>query len=108
MTKIQEFYSEIDPVHAELFNATSVDQVGLSSLGLFALRWQQFLSSAAVVAIVNSVVGGVFIALTVAYLLQPPSLIPMAVGAAAAVLIALAFLRHQWVIWMHVKKSLPM
>ena len=108
MSKIQKIYSEIDPLHADLFNATSVDQVGLSSMGLFKLWWQQFLSSAAVVAIVNSVVGGVFIALSLAYLLQPPELIPVGVGAAAAILIALGFLRHQWMTWMHVAKLLPM
>ncbi|TMC83761.1 MAG: hypothetical protein E6J06_08345 [Chloroflexi bacterium] len=107
MSKIQRFYSEIDPVHADLFQDTSVDHVGLARLGMFALRWQQFLSAAAVVAIINSVVGGVFIALTVAYLLQPPSLVALGVGAGAAVLIALAFLRHQWATWMHVAKALP-
>ena len=108
MSKIQRFYSEIDPAHADLFQDTSVDHVGLARLGMFALRWQQFLSAAAVVAIINSVVGGVFIALTVAYLLQPPSLVALGVGAAAAVLVALAFLRHQWATWMHVAKALPM
>jgi hypothetical protein len=107
MTRIQRFYSEIDPSHADLFQDTSVDHVGLARLGMFALRWQQFLSGAAVVAIVNSVVGGVFIGLTLAYLLQPPSLIALGIGAAAAVVIALAFLRHQWATWMHVAKALP-
>ena len=108
MSKIQRFYGDIDPPHADLFQDTSVDEVGLARLGLFALWWQQFLSSAAVVAIVNSVVGGVFIGLTIAYLLQPLSLIGVAVGVVAALLIALAFLRHQWVTWMHVAKVLPM
>jgi len=108
MSEIQRFYSEIDPAHADLFRDTSVDHVGLARLGMFALRWQQFLSAAAVVAIINSVVGGVFIGLSVAYVLQPPSLMALGIGAAAAVLIALSFLRHQWATWMHVAKALPM
>ena len=108
MSKIQKFYSEIEPARAELFHASSVDQVGLTRLGLFALWWQQFLSAAATIAIVNSVVAGVFIAFTVAYLLQPPQLAAILVGAAAALLIGLAFLRHQWATWMHVAKALPM
>ena len=108
MSEIQRFYSEIDPAHADLFRDTSVDHVGLARLGMFALRWQQFLSAAAVVAIINSVVGGVFIGLSVAYVLQPPSLIALGIGAAAAVLIALSFLRHQWATWMHFAKALPM
>src|SRR6266567_1728092 len=64
ISKIRALYSEIDPAHASFFHASAVDQVGLRQLGLFRLRWQQFLSAAATVAIVNSVVGGVFFALT--------------------------------------------
>jgi len=108
MSKIQQYFGDIDPAHADLFHASSVDQVGLSSLGLFRLWWQQFLSSAAVVAIVNSVVAGAFIALVVAYLIDPPSWGSIGVGAVAALVIALSFLRHQWATWMHVAKALPM
>ena len=107
MSQIQQFFSEIDPTHADLFNKSAVDQVGLGSLGLFRLRWQQFLSAAAVVAIINSVVGGVFIALTVTRILDTPSLLAAAIAVVAAVAIAVAFLRHQWVTWMHVAKALP-
>src|SRR5207302_1842283 len=46
--------------------------------------------------------------LPVVFFLQPPSLIALGIGAAAAVLIALSFLRHQWATWMHVAKALPM
>ena len=108
MSQIQQFFSEIDPTHADLFNKSAVDQVGLGGLGLFRLKWQQFLSSAAVVAIINSVVGGVFIALTVTRILDTPSLLAAAIAVIAAVAIAVAFLRHQWVTWMHVAKALPM
>jgi hypothetical protein len=108
MSRIQKFYSEIDTDHADLFSATAVDQVGLRHLGLFKLWWQQFLSAAAVVAIVNAVVAGVFISVTAAYLFQPAPLLAIALGAVAAVVIALAFLRHQWTTWMHVARALPM
>lgn len=108
MSKIQRFYAEIDPAQLDLFQDSSVDQVGLTRLGLFALKWQQFLSAAAIVSIVNSVVGAVFIALTVGFLLGPPPLIDIAIGAFAALLIAVAFLRHQWTTWMHVAKALPL
>jgi hypothetical protein len=108
MSKIQKFYSEIDPAHGDLFHATSVDQVGLRRMGLFALRWQQFLSAAATVAIVNSVVAGVLVALAVAFLVPIAPLAEILVGIIAALLIAAAFLRHQWVTWMHVAKAVPM
>lgn len=108
MSRIQDFYSRIDPAGAELFHESSIDQVGLARLGLFKLWWQQFLSSAATIAIVNSVVGGVFIAFTVAFALQPHAVVDIAIGAAAALLIGLGFLRHQWATWMQVVKALPM
>jgi hypothetical protein len=108
MSKIQNFYSDIEPSRADLFHATSVDQVGLRRVGLFGLRWQQFLSSAATIAIVNAVVAGVFVALTVAYAARPKPLLDILLGTGAALLIAVAFLRHQWATWMHVAKALPM
>lgn len=108
MSRIQDFYSRIDPAGAELFHESSIDQVGLARLGLFKLWWQQFLSSAATIAIVNSVVGGVFIAFTVAFALPPNPLVAIAIGAASALLISLGFLRHQWATWMQVVKALPM
>lgn len=108
MSKIQRFFGDVDPARADLFEDSSVDQVGLTHLGLFALRWQQFLSAAAIIAVVNSVVGGVFIALTIAFLLPLSSLAAIGIGAVATLLIAAAFLRHQWTTWMHVAKALPM
>ncbi len=108
MSKIQEFFSEVDPARADLFGASSVDQVGLTRLGMFGLRWQQFLSSAAMIAIVNSVVGGVFIALTVAFVTGLSGLAAILIGSAATLLIAVGFLRHQWTTWMRVAKALPM
>ena len=108
MTRIQKFFSEIDVAHADLFSASAVDFVGLASLGLFKLWWQQFLSAAAIVAIVNAILAGVFISVTVAYLVKSASLLAIAAGAVAALIIALAFLRHQWLTWMRVARALPM
>lgn len=82
--------------------------MGLSQVGLFKLRWQQFLSAAAVIAIVNAVVGGVFIALMLTYLAHPPTLVAIGIGAAATLLVGVAYLRHQWSIIMRVAKALPM
>ncbi len=108
ISKIRDFYGAIDPAHAGFFHASAVDQVGLRNLGMWKLRWQQFLSAAATVAIVNSVVGGVFFALTVTYLASPLPIISIGVGAAFALLLAIAFLVHQWRTWMKVAAALPM
>ena len=108
MAKIQDFYSNIDPARADLFHESSIEQVGLTQLGLFKLRWQQFLSSAATIAIVNSVVGGVFIAFTAAFVLGAEALVAIIIGGAAAGVISLGFLSYQWGTWMHVAQALPM
>jgi hypothetical protein len=108
VSKIRDFFSAIEPSKAAFFQASAVDQVGLRNLGLWRLRWQQFLSAAATVAIVNSVVGGVFLALTVAYFAAPPALASIGAGAAGALALAIVFLVHQWRIWMRVAAALPM
>ena len=108
ISKIRHFYSEIDPARASFFRAASVDQVGLAGLGLFALRWQQFLSGAAMIRMVNAVVGGVFIALTISFFLHPHPLAAIGVGAMSALLFGGLFLRHQWTVFVRVNEALPM
>lgn len=108
ISKIRDLFSAIDPSRGAFFHASAVDQVGLRNLGLWRLRWQQFLSAAATVAIVNSVVGGVFFGLTIAYVAQAPALVAIGVGAVMAMVLAVAFLTHQWRTWMRVAHALPM
>ena len=99
ISRIRSFYSEIDPSRADYFAETSVDQVGLAAMGLWNLRWQQFLAAAATIAVVNAVVGGAFVALTIRGLLGAPVWVATVLGAAVALLLALAFLRYQWRAW---------
>jgi hypothetical protein len=108
ITDIRKFFSEIDPSRASFFQASGVNFEGLRGLGLWRLRWQQFLSAAATVAIVNAVVGGAFVALVVAYFAQPKAVIAILVGAVAAAILATAFLLHQWRTWMRVAVAMKM
>ena len=108
ISRIRDLFAEIDPARASYFHASAVDQVGLRNLGLWRLRWQQFLSAAATVAIVNSVVGGVFLGLMVAYFGSTPPVVAIAAGAAVTVVLGVAFLVHQWRTWMRVATALPM
>ena len=108
ISKIRDHFGQIDPTRASFFHASGVDQVGLRNLGLWRLRWQQFLSAAATVAIVNSVVGGVFFALMVAYFAQLPPIASIATGAILTLGFAVVFLVHQWRTWMRVAAALPM
>jgi hypothetical protein len=104
MDKIRKFYSEIDLAHADLFEEASVDRVGMKRVGLWTLRWQQFLSAAATVAIINAIVGGVCIALFVSYFIAPPVVVLFAIGVVTSIAIGLALLRHQWSTWMQVAR----
>jgi hypothetical protein len=108
ISRIRHEYAAIDPEQAAYFHETGVDQVGLTAVGLFSLRWQQFLSSAAVIAIVNSVVGGVFIAIVLTSVASAPVWAVALIGAAASMLIAVGFLAHQRRAWMAVVRLMPM
>jgi hypothetical protein len=108
MARIRRFYAEIDPGRSDLFREVTMQRIGIRPGGLFSrLWWQQFLSAAATIAIVNSVVGGVFIALVISYSFNQGPLLGITIGVAAAAVIALAFLRHQWTTMMEVSKALP-
>ena len=104
--RIHRVYEGIDPDQAAYFGQTQIDQVGLRSVGLFNLRWQQFLASAAAIAVVNAVVGGAFIAIVVGATWKTP-LAAIGLGAVASLLLAIVVLRHQWRTWMRVAKALP-
>jgi hypothetical protein len=107
MARIRGFYKQIDSRHAELFREVTLERVGIRPGGLFSrLWWQQFLSAAAMIAIVNSVVGGVFIALVMSYSFNRGPLLGIALGIGAAVVFGLAFLRHQWTTMMAINRAL--
>ena len=107
MARIRGFFSEIDPDRSELFRDITLEHVGIRGGGLFnRLWWQQFLTSAAMIAIVNSVVGGVFIALATSYALTQGTVVGITVGSGAGVVIGIAFLRHQWTTMMDVNRTL--
>ncbi len=109
ISHIRSFYSAIDPSKGDYFAETSVDQVGLAAMGLFKLRWQQFLAAAATIAVVNAMVGGAFVALTIRGLFEQAGIaVVTLVGGAVALLLAFAFLRYQWRAWMHVAAALPL
>jgi len=107
MARIRSFYAEIDPNRADLFRQMTLQRVGIRPGGLFSrLWWQQFLTAAAMIAIVNSVVGGVFIALLMTYSFNEGPSLGIAIGIGAAAIIGLALLRHQWATMMEVAKAL--
>ena len=109
ISRIRSLYSAIEPSRADYFAEIGVDQVGLTAMGLFKLRWQQFLAAAATIAVVNAVVGGAFAALAIRGLFAHAGVVLVTLlGAAVALLLAFAFLRYQWRAWMHVAAALPL
>lgn len=108
IVRIRRFYSEIDPSRGDYFSEMSVDQTGLRALGMFTHRWQQFLAASAMVAIVNAVVGGVFVALTVAASLGLAVWAATLLGAVTSLVLGVAFMRHQWLAWQRVQAAVPL
>jgi hypothetical protein len=104
---IRHFYSEIDPGRAAYFREVYGDRAGLRAMGLFRRWWQPFLSAAAMVAMVNSVVGGAFVAILISRLMAPSAWVAIAAGAATAFGSAAAFNRHQRRAWNRVDVAIP-
>lgn len=107
ISRIRRLYSEIDPSQAGYFHELHGDRAGLRAMGLFRPWWQPFLASAAMVAMVNAVVAGAFVAIVIARSMAPPAWAAIASGGGAALLIAAAFLRHQRRAWNRVDQALP-
>ncbi len=59
------------------------------------------------VAMVNSVVAGAFLAIAVARWVTPPALVAVAIGGSAALLVGASFYRHQRRAWNRVDQALP-
>ncbi|MDQ6857512.1 MAG: hypothetical protein M3Z65_00785 [Chloroflexota bacterium] len=108
ISRIRRYYCGIDPSRALLFHEAGVDGLGLRTAGVFQLRWQQFLPASAMVAIVNSVVGGVFVAAVSAAGLALPTSAATLIGAVATVLMATAVLMHQRRAWHRVDRVDPL
>jgi uncharacterized membrane protein len=108
ISRIRRLYRELDPSRAHYFHEVGVDQGGTPPPELVTLRVQQFLPASAMVAIVNSVVGGVFIAAAAAYLFTPPTWVAAALGIVSTVIISTAFLTHQRHVWGRVDRIDPL
>ncbi len=105
--RIRRLYGEINPARADYFRDIYSDRAGLRAMGLFRRWWQQFLTAAAMVAMVNSVVAGAFVAIAVARWVNPPALVAVAIGGSAALLVGASFYRHQRRAWNRVDQALP-
>jgi hypothetical protein len=104
---IRHYYSEIDPARAAFFRDVYSDRAGLRAMGLFRRWWQPFLTAAAMVAMVNSVVGGAFVAILISSVMGAPAWVAIGAGGVTAFLIAAAFNRHQRQAWNRVDVAIP-
>jgi len=105
--RIRRLYGEINPSRADYFRDIHSDRAGLRAMGLFRRWWQQFLTAAAMVAMVNAVVAGAFVAIAIARSVNPPALVSVAIGGGAALLVGASFYRHQRLAWNRVDQALP-
>lgn len=104
---IRRYYSDIDPARAVYFREVHGDRVGLRAVGLFRRWWQPFLTAAAMVAMVNAVVAGAFVAILIGRVTGPPAWLAIGTGGATAFLVAAAFNRHQRRAWNRLDRALP-
>jgi len=84
ISRIRRYYAQIDPQNGEYFRETSIDRLGP----------QQFLASASTVAIVNAVVGGVFVTLLIVELFKPALGVSAALGTVVAAGLGVVFFAH--------------
>ncbi len=107
ISRIRRLYGEISPSRADYFREIRSDRAGLRAMGLFRRWWQPFLTAAAMVAMVNAVVAGAFVAIAIARSVNPPALVAVAIGGGAALLVGASFYRHQRLAWNRVDQALP-
>lgn len=107
ISRIRRLYGEINPSQADYFRDIHSDRAGLRAMGLFRRWWQQFLTAAAMVAMVNAVVAGAFVAIAIVRSVNPPALVAVAIGGGAALLVGASFYRHQRLAWNRVDQALP-
>src|SRR3989442_330361 len=91
--RIRRLYGEINPSRADYFRDIHSDRAGLRAMGLFRRWWQQFLTAAAMVAMVNAVVAGAFVAIAIARWVNPPALVSVAIGRGGGLLVGGSFYR---------------
>jgi hypothetical protein len=105
--RIHSFYREIDPAQRELFHEIHPTDSGLMALGIFNLKWQQFLAATTMVAIVNAAVAGTASATLEASVLTIPIWAVAAFGVLVALCVSAAFMLHQMKTWRRVAAALP-
>ena len=101
MNRIRHFYLEVAPETAPYFVLSHHDDLeGIHrSMGMQLRRGETLLTSAGAVSVVNSMIGGVFVALAGHLFAHPPFGATFAMGGVSALLVALGFLRHQAKRW---------
>jgi hypothetical protein len=109
MNRIRHFYVEVAPETEGYFLLSRHDDpAGVRrSMGMQARRWESFMTFASAVALVNSVVGGVFVAVALQVIARPARAITVSAGAVSAILVALAYLRHGTSRWRTAEESTP-
>jgi hypothetical protein len=101
MNRIRHFFGETAPEIRDYFILSSADDSASVNrdLGVQAVWWQVFLTMPGMVAVVNSLLAGVFVGLLgyqFASLALPGAFL---VGFGAFLLVLIAFYRYQWITW---------
>ncbi|MDB5074267.1 MAG: hypothetical protein JWO42_446 [Chloroflexi bacterium] len=117
INRIRHLYVEMAPNLKDYFILSTSDDTGglMQNMGLRRLRWQEYLSTAGTIAVINSIVAGVLVALVVSLLITKlaPHLsitqsLPLELGIGGAVfLVSLNTLqRYQRTEWLRSDQNL--
>lgn len=109
INRIRHFYVQVAPETARYFVLSHHDDPeGIHrSMGMKIRRLESLLTSAGAIGVINGVVGGVVLAVSLQALIQPARSITAVAGVASAVLVAMAFLRHQNIRWRTAEETAP-
>ena len=109
MNRIRRFYVEVAPETAEYFVLSTHDDSDSvhESMGMTVHRWENLLTSAGCVGVVNGVIGGISVAVALQLLLHPAPTVTAASGAASTILVAIGFGWQQARRWRKAEATVP-
>jgi hypothetical protein len=113
MSRIRHYYAEIAPEVAGYFLlSTHDDAAGLmADMGAFSSKkwhyFQPYLTTAGMVAVINSVIAGAFAGMAIGALFGPPLAVSAVVGVVAFLVSVFFHQRYQWAQWMALDARLP-
>ena len=97
INRIRHYYLELAGEERQLFLLSGYDDARgvLANMGLRPSRWQIFFTTASMVTVINSVVGGSAVAIAIGAITDAPLGVSAAIGVVVAIVSIVALRRHE-------------